>query len=273
MELIIKLRDQLKRIEVFTHDQRLILAAGFGVTIFAIALMYYSAYQLLIIPLVILINYLVLNKILISRKRAHIVASLIRPTLWLLILYAYIFTIHVIFLIPIIWFVALCGLVGVGYMGLLLQEVRNKPNVIFVNVLHIAMVIFGLTLASLMLAYWHWPTVLIMLGVWLTAFFLSLAWLLSFTNKPYVIASVWSLIVLEIFWVTSVWINLYHIPQTSLLLSQSALIVGALAYGFGGLYYHYKQNTLKRSLLFEYISVTAVIFIALLLLSKWAVAI
>ncbi len=272
MEQIIKLSDQLKRIEVFTHDQRIILAAGSGLTISSIALLYYSAYPILILPLAIAVNYWVLSRILISRKRAHILASLIRPSMWLLFLYGYIYTIHVIFLIPIGWFILLCVLVGVGYMGLLLQEVRNKPNVIFVNILHIVLLTLGLSLASLMLAYWHWPVVLVMLGVWLSMFFLSLAWLLSFTNKPYVIASVWSLIVLEIFWITTLWINLYHIPQTNLLLSQSSLIVAALAYGFGGLYYHFKENTLRRSLLFEYISVTAVVFIALLLLSKWAVA-
>lgn len=248
------------------------MAAGLGVTLLAIALLYYSAYQLLIIPLVVIINYLVLSRILISRKRAHILASLIRPSLWLLIFYGYIFTIHAIFLIPIFWFVILCLLVGLGYMGLLLQEVRNEPNVVFVNILHVVLIVVGISLASLMLAYWHWSTAIVMLGVWLSVFFLSLAWLLSFTNKPYVIASVWSLMVLEIFWITSLWINLYHVPQTSLLLSQSSLIVGALAYGFGGLYYHYKQQSLRRILLFEYISVTTVIFIALLLLSKWSVA-
>jgi len=235
--------------------------------------MYYSPYQLLIIPLVLLLNYWVLSKILISRKRAHILTKLIRPSLWLLIMYGYIFTIHVIFLIPITWFVILNILIGLGYVALLLQEVRQEPQVMVDNALSVLLLIIGMSLASLMLAYWHWPTVLVMIGVWMLTLFVALSWLLDFTNKPYVIASVWGLICVEIFWITSRWINLYHVPQTSLLLSQSALIVAALAYGFGGLYYHYKNKTLKKSLLFEYIAVTSVVFIALMLLSKWAVAV
>lgn len=235
--------------------------------------MYYSPYQLVIIPLVLVVNYFLLAGILVSRKKAHIFAKLIRPSLWLLIMYGYIFTIHVIFLIPITWFVISCVAIGVGYGALLLQEVRQEPNVILDNILSVMLLIVGMSLASLLLAYWHWPTVLVMLGVWLVAFFIALSWLLDFTTSPYLIASLWGLISVEIFWITSRWVNLYHVPQTSLLLSQSALVVAALAYGFGGVYYHYKNKTLKRNLLLEYIGVMAVVFVALMLLSKWAVAV
>jgi len=203
----------------------------------------------------------------------HIITRLIRPSLWLMVLYGYIFTIHALFLIPIVWFVLLCVAIGVGYYGILLQEFTAKPNIILNNILQIILLIFGVSLASLMLAYWHWSTVAVMVGLWISVLYLAITWLISFTNKPYIIASIWALIVLEIFWITSRWINLYHIPKTSLLLSQSALIVGALGYGFGGLYYHYKNKTLKIGLIFEYILVTAVVFVALMLLSKWSVAV
>jgi len=242
------------------------------ITLLAIALIYYSPYQVLIVPAVLVLNYMVLKSILISRKRKHIFTRLLRPSLWLLVLYGYIFTIHAIFLLPIVWFVLACILIGLGYSALLLQELRTTPKIIVDNVLHVILLIFGVSLAGLMLAYWHVPTVVVMVGLWLAVFYLSITWLLDFTNRPYVIASIWSLIVVELFWITSRWINLYHIPKTSLLVSQTALIVAALAYGFGGLYFHYKNKTLRKSLLFEYISVTAVVFVALMLLSKWAVA-
>lgn len=243
-----------------------------GITILAIALIYYTPYWLLLIPAIIVVNYLVLSKILLSRKRKHILTQLIRPSLWLLILYSYLYTIHAIFLMPIVWFALVAIAIGVGYAVLLMQELRSEPKILIDNILQIILIVLWLSLASLMLAYWHVSTVLTMVAVWLVVFYLSLTWLLDFTNQPYVIASVWSLIVLELFWITSRWINLYHIPQTALLVSQSALIVGALAYGFGGLYYHYKNKTLRKSLLFEYIGVTTVVFVALMLLSKWAVA-
>lgn len=173
---------------------------------------------------------------------------------------------------PVAWFILAAVLIGVGYTALLMQELRSEPKILVDNILQIVLITFLISLASLMLAYWHVSTVLTMLALWIVVFYLSLTWLLDFTNRPYVIASVWSLIVLEIFWVTSRWINLYHIPQTALLVSQSALVVGALAYGFGGLYYHYKNKSLRKSLLFEYIGVTTIVFVALMLLSKWAVA-
>ncbi len=210
---------------------------------------------------------------MVNRKQTHIITRLIRPSLWLLVLYGYIFTIHVLFLIPIVWFVLLCILIGIGYFGILLQEYSTKPNIIINNILQIILLIFGVSFASLLLAYWHWLTVLVMFGLWLCILYLAITWLISFTNKPYIIASIWALIVLEIFWITSRWINLYHIPKTPLLVSQSALIVGALGYGFGGLYYHYKNKTLKISLIFEYILVSTIVFIALMVLSKWSVAI
>jgi len=256
-----------------THDQRTVLFASVLVTLSAIGLMYYTTMQLLIAPLVVALNYFVLSNILVSRNRSHILAKLIKPSLWLIILYSYIYSIHAIFLIPIFWFTIFNIFVALGYGIMILQEANAKPKIIVDNALSITLMIFSMSLASLMLAYWHWPTVLVMLGVWLVLFFISLSWLLDFTDKPYLIASVWALISIEIFWICSRWINLYHVPQTSLLVSQSALVLSALAYGFGGLYYHFKNHTLKRSLLFEYISVTTVVFAALMLLSKWAVAI
>ncbi len=256
-----------------THDQRLGVFGSVLITIAAIGILYYTPFQFLIIPIIVVLNYFLLSKILVNRKQMHIITRIIRPSLWLLVLYGYIFTIHILFLIPIAWFVLLCIAIGVGYYGILLQEFTTKPNIILNNILQIILLIFGVSFASLMLAYWHWSTVVVMIGLWLSVLYLAITWLISFTNKLYKIASIWALIVLEIFWVTSRWINLYHIPKTSLLLSQSALIVGALGYGFGGLYYHYKNKTLKLSLIFEYILVTAVVFMALMLLSKWSVAV
>lgn len=243
------------------------------ITVLAIGIMYYTPFQLLILPIVLVVNYFLLSKILVNRKQSHIITRLIRPSLWLLILYGYIFTIHIIFLIPILWFVVACIVIGLGYYGILLQEFTSKPNVILNNILQIILLIFGVSFASLALAYWHWSTVIVMAVLWLSVLYLAITWLISFTNKPYIIASIWALIVVEIFWITSRWINLYHIPKTSLLVSQSALIVGALGYGFGGLYFHYKNKTLKLTLIFEYILVTAVVFMALMLLSKWSVAV
>ncbi len=235
--------------------------------------MYYSPYQILLLPIVLVLNYFLLGRLLVNHKRSHVFARMIKPSLWLLILYGYLFSLHAIFLLNIVWFSLFCVLVGAGYGIMMIQEIRTQPRVIVDNILQAILIVISTTLASIALAYWHWPTVLVMLSLWLIMFFLALSWLVGFTNKPYMIAVVWALIVIEIFWISTRWINLYHIPSTAFLLSQAALVVGALAYGFGGLYFHYKNQTLKRALLFEYIGVTTAIFIALMFLSKWSVAI
>jgi len=188
-------------------------------------------------------------------------------------MYGYAYTALLMFSIPIALFVAVSIVIAVAYGAILYQDIRPEPKVIIDNILSVLFIVFGLSLASLMLAFWQWPTVVVMALVWLVMFFTALSWLLDFTDKPYLISSIWALISVEIFWITSRWINLYQIPNTSLLLSQAALILSALAYGFGGLYYHFKNKTLKRSLLFEYIGVTTAVFITLMLLSKWSVAV
>ncbi|MEI6716465.1 MAG: hypothetical protein WCK87_01920 [Candidatus Saccharibacteria bacterium] len=269
----IKLSDQIKRIDFLSRDQRYILSACFIITISSIAVIYYSSMQIILLPIVLVLNYFLLSKLLVSRSLTQILAKMIRPSLWLIIMYAYIYTILSLFPLAITWFVLINILITIGYGAMLYQDIRVEPRVNVDNVLSVLIIIFGISLASLLLAFWQWPTALVMVLVWLVMFFTALSWLLDFTDRPYLISSVWSLIAVEIFWICSRWINLYHIPQTSLLLSQSALILSALAYGFGGLYYHFKNKTLKRSLLFEYIGVTTAVFIALMLLSKWAVAV
>jgi len=239
----------------------------------AVALIYYSSIQIILLPLIIILNYVLLSKILVSKTFWQITSKMIKPSLWLIIMYGYAYTALLMFSIPIALFVAVSIVIAVAYGAILYQDIRPEPKVIIDNILSVLFIVFGLSLASLMLAFWQWPTVVVMALVWLVMFFTALSWLLDFTDKPYLISSIWALISVEIFWITSRWINLYQIPNTSLLLSQAALILSALAYGFGGLYYHFKNKTLKRSLLFEYIGVTTAVFITLMLLSKWSVAV
>jgi hypothetical protein len=62
---------------------------------------------------------------------------------------------------------------------------------------------------------------------------------------------------------------LYQIPSVPFIISQYSAIVTALAYGWGGIYYHYKHKNLKKTIVFEYLAVTVVVFVALILLNRW----
>ncbi len=238
-----------------------------------IALLYYSTLQVLLIPILLGANYLLLRRLLISKKQTFIFAKAIRPCLWLLVSFGYIYTVHLLFLIPIIWFVLLSVVIMLGYCAVIWQDISLEPNVLIENTLSLILVFLGISFASLLLAFWHWPVAIVLLMVWLFTFFVAITWLLDFSNTPQLLSSLWALMCVELFWIMSRWINLYHLPKTNLLVSQAALTIAALAYGFGGIYFHYKKHSLRNALIIEYISVTAVIFIALILLSKWAIVV
>lgn len=218
-------------------------------------------------------NYFLLRSLLASKKQTYILAKLVRPSLWLLVIFGYLYTIHLLFLIPITLFVLLSLVIVAGYALVVWQDISLQPNVLLDNILSLALLFFGLSFASLLIAFWHWPAAIVLGLVWLFAFFVAIVWLLEFSTSPQLLASLWALMCVELFWIMSRWINLYHIPKTNLLISQAALTIVALGYGFGGIYYHYKKHSLRRGLIFEYISVTAVIFLALILLSKWAIVV
>lgn len=250
----------------------IVVAALLQLTL-AVAILYYTPYQLLLVPIVLVANYLLYTRLLVSKKRSYILAKMLRPSLWLLLFFGYLFSIHVLFLVPIAYFVLLSVLTTIGYILLVSEDVSESPSILLDTIFSISLLLFGISLASLMLAYWHWPAAIVLLGVWLVSFFIALLWLLDFTESPQLLASVWALICVELFWITSRWVHLYQIPKTMLLLSQAAIVICALAYGFGGIYFHFKKKTLRKSLIFEYIGVTTVIFVALMLLSRWAVAV
>jgi hypothetical protein len=126
-----------------------------------------------------------------------------------------------------------------------------------------------MSLASLLVAFWHWPVVLVLLFVWAVQFLIALWWLLDFTNSPQVLAGLWAFVAVELCWLASRWIVLYQIPKIPFIISQLACIVTALVYGWGGIYYHYKKQNLKVAIVFEYLAVTTIVFAALLVLNRW----
>lgn len=239
----------------------------------AVGLLYYTPYQALLLPAVIVSNYILLRRLLISKKQAYVLAKLLRPSLWLLVSFGYLYTIYLLFLIPITWFVILSIAIVTVYVLIVHQDISLEPNVILDNVLSLLILFIGISFASLLVAFWHWPAVIVIFLVWLFSFFVAIVWLLDFSSSPQLLSSLWALMCVELFWIMSRWINLYHLPRTSLLISQAALTIAALGYGFGGIYYHYKKHSLRPALILEYIGVTTVIFVALILLSKWAIVV
>lgn len=263
------LKTAIKRINLFSQGQRLIVMVSVILSFMAMAILYYTPAPLLLLPAVFVVNYLLFRRILVTKKIKTILTKSLRPFIWLVFSLYYFYGVYVISQTGAVLFMGCMVLSALVYGLLCFLETQPEPNLVLDNFIALVFILIVTSFASLLIAYWHWPIALVMVVLWLVSFLIALWWLLDFTNNPQVLAALWGFIVLEIAWLSSRWIVLYQIPKVPLIISQLAVIVTALAYGWGGIYYHHKHRNLKRSIVFEYLAVTVLVFLALIVLNRW----
>lgn len=263
------LKTAIKRINLFSQGQRLIVMVSVILSFMAMAILYYTPAPLLLLPAVFVVNYLLFRRILVTKKIKTILTKSLRPFIWLVFSLYYFYSVYVISQTGAVLFMGCMVLSALVYGLLCFLETQPEPNLVLDNFIALVFILIVTSFASLLIAYWHWPIALVMVVLWLVSFLIALWWLLDFTNNPQVLAALWGFIVLEIAWLSSRWIVLYQIPKVPLIISQLAVIVTALAYGWGGIYYHHKHRNLKRSIVFEYLAVTVLVFLALIVLNRW----
>lgn len=127
--------------------------------------------------------------------------------------------------------------------------------------------------ATQAMALWSTPAWLVLALSWLGFYVIANFWLTGVSDKPETIALIWALLGTELLAISSSWLVFYSLPKLMLVISQPALIIVVLAYSLGGIYYHFRAHKLSRSLIFEYIAVTVLVFGLLLLFTKWSNAI
>lgn len=265
------LKTTIKRINLFSQGQRLIVIASVLISLFSAGILYYTPNYWLILPIILIINYFTFRRLLVTKKIKVIATRSLRPLLWLVVSLYYFYSVYVISLVPPFVFM-ICMVVSAIVYGLLCQlEIQNEPNIVLDNFITLVIILFTTSLASLLTTFWKWPEPLVMVILWLSAFLIALWWLLDFTNKPQILAALWGLVVVEFAWLSSRWVVLYQIPSVPLILSQFSIMVTAIAYGWGGIYYHYKQRNLKKSIVFEYLFVTIAVFAALIIINTWTI--
>lgn len=265
------LKTAIKRINLFSQGQRLIVISSVLISLFSAGILYYTSANLLVVPIVLVINYVTFRRLLVTNKFKVIFTRSLRPLLWLLVSLYYFYSVYVISSIPSFIFM-LCMIIACVVYGLLCQiEIQNEPNIVLDNALTLLIILIITSLASILTTFWKWPEPLVMALLWLTTFLISLWWLLDFTNKPQILAAIWGFVVVEFSWLSSRWVVLYQIPSVPFILSQFSIMVTAIGYGWGGIYYHFKQRNLKKSIVFEYLAVTITVFIALILINRWTI--
>lgn len=267
--MIMNLKTAIKRINLFSQGQRLIVMVSVILAFIAMAVLYYTPAPLLLLPVIFVVNYLLFRRILVTKKIKTILTKSLRPFLWLLVSLFYFYSVYVITQTGAALFMLCMILASLVYGVLCFLETQPEPKLVLDNFISLLFILVITSFASLLIAYWHWPIALVMIVLWLISFLIALWWLLDFTNNPQVLAALWGFVVLEITWLSSRWIVLYQIPKVPFIISQLGVIVTALAYGWGGIYYHHKHRNLKRSIVFEYLAVTILVFLALIVLNRW----
>lgn len=263
------LKTTIKRINLFSQGQRLIVIISILMALFSIGILYYTPFPILVLPLVLVLNYFLFRRLLVTKKFKQIFVKSLRPTLWLITSLYYFYTVYVITRTPIIVFVVCMVFSALAYGVIAYLETQPEPNLMLDNILTLVFILISTSLASLLVAFWHWPTALVLLILWLLNFLIALWWLLDFTGNPQILAGLWGFIALEFFWLASRWTVLYQIPNVPFIISQYSAIIATLAYGWGGIYYHHKHKNLKKSIILEYLAVTVVVFVALIVLNRW----
>jgi len=224
---------------------------------------------ILTLPLVAVMTWYVLSRTIATRKKSLWLLKTIRPLIMSYGLLLLVTSGTLTFVQPTIITLLMAAGFGVVMILFTRYEMRTEPSQ-RLNSIFSLLAIFLITNASAqMQAVWNVPVWLVLIVAWLLYYVIANFWLYGLIDKPESLALIWSLMAIEINLILSTWILFYSVPHLTVIVAQSALIVTVLAYSIGGIYYHNRKHTLSRSLIFEYLAVSLVVFSILLVLTKW----
>lgn len=254
---------------MISKTQRNILLACATQFLIGLGFFYYSDFWYLGLITIVSINLFVAKKLILNRSLGQIWPKTVRPSLWLFLAFFYLYLVRNINNYTLVFFLPVAISFIVGYGFIFRYEVGAKSRSGFDGAVSLLLIILSVTISSLVQVLWHWPIFFVLAGVWLVSFVIALWWLLPFMGRLEGVAAIWALVTVELVWVMSRWLVLYQLPRLKFIISQPSLLVASLAYSWGGMYYHHKKGTLTRPLLFEYLAVSSIVFILLVVLTKW----
>ncbi|MEX0748439.1 MAG: hypothetical protein WD467_01005 [Candidatus Saccharimonadales bacterium] len=83
------------------------------------------------------------------------------------------------------------------------------------------------------------------------------------------ISFVWALIVAQLVWIFAQWLVLYPFFDGRIFIPQASLVVVALGYAFGNIYYDHRQKRLRKKRLYGYLGLMGLVIISLVVGSEW----
>jgi hypothetical protein len=122
-------------------------------------------------------------------------------------------------------------------------------------------------------AFWHWPAAIIVAMVWAASFVVAWSWLASRQESAGpLLAAAWALITAEVAWVLQNWLVSYIIAGGYVIIPQAALVILGLGYCFVHIYLSHTTKMLSRRRLLEYITITAVLLIIIIVGTRGTVS-
>lgn len=117
---------------------------------------------------------------------------------------------------------------------------------------------------------WHWPTLLVLLLVWVASWLTARRVLASYDDPAVsVLASAWGLVAAQCAWVFSLWQVQYILLNGWVIVPQAAIVLTALGYCMGGIYVSHRRSQLSRSRLVEYLMIGLVLLAIVIAGTKW----
>ncbi len=254
---------------MISKTQRNILVSSLVQFIIGLVFFYYSDFWYLGLIAIFATCLFAIKTLILNKSLSRLWPKAVKPSLWLFLSLYYLNLIKNINNYTLLFFVPVLVIAIVGYSFLVIGELKVDHRPRLSSILSLVLIVLLITSSSLMLVLWHIPIVFIMVFVWLVSFIIAMWWLLPFMGRMEGLAAIWALVCVELVWITSRWIVLYQLPRLKFIISQPALIVGSLAYSWGGMYYHHKKGTLTRPLLFEYLAVSVIVFVLVVAFTKW----
>lgn len=122
----------------------------------------------------------------------------------------------------------------------------------------------------LMAAIWQPSRVLTLILLWVASFGLVYALLKTRDDRSAaVLAAAWALVVCEAAWVFLAWLVSYVIAGGYVVVPQPTIVLGGLAYCAGSIYLAQRQGRLSRTRLSEYLAITLVLIVIVIVGTGW----
>lgn len=252
-----------------THSR--ILAASLIHIIAGFIFIYYlKSFPLAVIAL-LTINFLSLRRILAKNTPREVVLRIIQPSLFLVLVEAYYFVSTAITGERLLAFIFMM-LAAVCWQATLIWSELTPEKREWIQSVEIAVLIFfSANITSLLIANWNLPLALVLAAYIMLNVFFAIWWLARLARNVNFLALIWGLAAGELIWISSHWLIFYQVPVLRFLVSQNSLLITTLAYSWGGIYTHYKNQQLSRRIVFEYLFVLVIVVMVLLILTRWRV--